>query len=101
MSKLKRERADCDRLRDLHAKAAGFPFAPANPAHASRGHGFTTHQSDVTIDESDGKATYDLPTDAELGAAKLARLTGPERAELNAIRAKPEPAGAAALGRKD
>jgi hypothetical protein len=86
-------------MRELHAKASGFPFPPANPAHASRGHGFTTHQ-DAIVNEEDGKVSYDMPTDAELGAGRLARLTGPERAELASIRAKPEPS-AARLGRSE
>jgi hypothetical protein len=99
MANLKRDRADCERLQALHAKAAGFPFPPANPAHAARGHGFTLYQAPVVL-EDDGKTSYDMPTDAELGAGKLARLTGPERAELAAIRAKPEPS-AARLGRSE
>lgn len=93
MAKLKRDRADCDRMRDLHAKAAGFPFSPVNPAHAARGHGWTTHQDAVVI-EDDGRPSYDMPTDIELGAAKLARLSTAERTELATIRAKPEPVGA-------
>jgi hypothetical protein len=76
-------------MRDLHAKAAGFPFPPANPAHAAMGHGITTHQDAVVLDD-DGRLLYDLPTDAEFGPVRLARLTGPERGELNAIRARPD-----------
>jgi hypothetical protein len=89
MARMRRSRADCDRLRDLHAKAAGYPFPPAKPAHASANHGWTTHQDAVLV-EDDGRVSYDLPTDAELGPVRLARLTGPERAEITAIRAKPE-----------
>jgi hypothetical protein len=98
MAKLKRDRVDCERLRDLHAKAAGYPYPPVNSAHAAQGHGWTTHQDAVVL-EDDGKYSYELPTDAELGVTRLARLTAPERAELVAIRAKPEPAAAARIER--
>lgn len=89
MARMRRSRADCDRLRDLHAKAAGYPFPPAKAAHAAMGHGITTHQDAVLVEE-DGRVSYDLPTDAELGPVRLARLTGPERGEFASIRAKPE-----------
>lgn len=95
MAVVRRNAADCNRLRDLHAKAAGYPFPPANPAHASRGHGVTTHQ-DAVVTEVDGRLSYDMPTDAELGAGKLARLTGAERAEIATIRSKPETTGVSA-----
>lgn len=88
--KLSRTPADCDRLRDLDAKAAGFPFAPDNPAHAARGVGFTLYRLPVVIDPIDSKSSFDMPTDAELGPGRLARLSGAERAEIAAIRAKPD-----------
>lgn len=94
MTILRRDRADCEELRNLHAKAAGFPFPPANPAHAARGHGFTTHQDEVRTEE-DGRTSYDFPTDAELGPVRQARLTGAERARVAAIRAKPDTVAAA------
>lgn len=96
MTKLKRSAADCSRLRALHAKAAGYPFPPANPAHAAAGYGFTQFQDDVKFDSADSSYNYDLPTDFELGAVDLARLTGSERSELALIRSKPDVTGQAA-----
>lgn len=87
---MKRNQADCIRLRDLVAKAGTFPYPPNNPAHAQQGRGFTLYQDAVLLGE-DGKWSYDMPDDAELGPVRLARLSASEKSEIAAIRAKPEP----------
>jgi hypothetical protein len=93
MAILRRDRADCERLQALHAKSAGFPFPPRELRHQQTGRGFTLYL-DPVVTESDGRVSYDMPTDTELGPSRLSRLTGPERAEIASIRAKPEPTAA-------
>lgn len=86
---MKRTKVDCDRLRDLHAKASGFPANPNNPAHTAQGRGITLYQDAPVLGE-DGKWSYDMPTDQELGPQRLARLNAQEKADIATIRAKPD-----------